>query len=222
MKHIVAIGTVILLGAAIGLPRYACAGSESSNSKPVHQGFYFNADVGLGGSHYNITGPRDNLDVSGAAANVDFRFGYALTRHLVLSLDLNGTATVKNPDTRLNGSKLYYSNDTQYGTAMIGVGLTWYFDNNLFLGGTIGTAQLSVHQNNTDINSDNGFGAQVRFGKEWWVGDDWGLGVVGGLSYASANANSNLTVNSPSGSYTAYFDHAEATTAFIAFTATFN
>lgn len=222
MKGLTFIGTVILLGAAIGLPQYARAGSRPGSSAPVHQGFYFNADVGLGGSQYHITGPQDSLDVNGGAANVDFRFGYALTPHLILSLDLNGTATVKNPDSKLNGSTLYYSSDTQYGTALIGVGVTWYFDNNLFLGGTLGTAQLSSHQNNTDINSDNGFGAQFRVGKEWWVGSDWGLGVVGGLSYASASTNTNLTVNTPSGSYTAYFDHAEATTAFVAFTATFN
>ena len=199
------------------------ARAESIGSgAPVHQGFYFNTDVGLGGSHYNLTGPNDNMDVRGGAANVDTRFGYAVTPHLILSLDLNGTSTGNNPDTTLNGSKIYSSTDYSFSSGMFGAGLTWYFDNNLFLGFTVGTGRASFHINNNDVNSNNGFGTQVRFGKEWWIGDDWGLGVMGGVDYVSADTNTRLTVIEPSGTYTAYFNHADATTLFVAFSATFN
>lgn len=218
-KHL---GMALLFLSAAGIaPMSASAGTEPGGW-PAHSGFYFNTDVAPAAMHVEYSGPHDNMDVRSGGANVDFRFGYALTRNLVLSLDLNGEATVNKPDTTLNGNKLYSSTDYHFASAMVGAGLTWYFDNNLFLGFTVGSGQVTLHYDNTDFNSDNGFATQLRVGKEWWIGHDWGLGVVGGYDYVSANTDTRVNVFGPSGTYTAYFDHADARAFFIGFTATFN
>jgi len=63
----------------------------------------------------------------------------------------------------------------------------------------------------------------VRFGKEWCIGDDYGFGVVGGMDYVTTHNNTRINVIDPYGNiYTAYFDHADAITLFVDFTATFN
>lgn len=188
-----------------------------------HSGFYFNADVGPAGTYYHYSGPNDSLDTHSGGANVDFRFGYALTPHLMLSGDLSGAATQKNPDTTLDGRNVYSSGDLQFSSGMLGVGLTWYFDDNMFAGFTAGVGQVTLQVNNTDWNSNSGFGTQIRVGKEWWVGSEWGLGIVSGLSYVSATTDTNVTVTDSSGNvYAAHFDHVDSTAAFVAFTATFN
>ncbi len=215
-------GTVLLLLAVLGLAPGTASAGTGPGGWPEHSGFYFNTDVGLASIHYEFTGPADKLEVRSGGANLDFRFGYALTRHLVLSLDLNGTATVNKPDTTLNGSALHSNTDYHFASSAVGAGLTWYFDNNLFLGLSAGSGQATFHYYNTDINSDNGFAAQVRVGKEWWLGDDWGLGVVGGFDYLSAGTNMHLDVINSGSVYTAYLDHVDARIFFVGFTATFN
>ena len=219
-RHSVAAFLLIL---GMGLMPLSAIAATTRDGWNTHSGFYFNTDVAPAVSHYDYTGPADELKAHSGGANVDFRFGYALNHHLVLSLDLNGTATVNRPDMTLNGTALHSATDYHFASAMAGAGLTWYFDNDLFLGVTAGSGQATFHYNNTDINSDNGFGAQIRMGKEWWLGDEWGLGVVGGLDYISAGANMHLDVVDSSGNvYTAHLDHVNTRTFFVGFTATFN
>lgn len=214
---------MFVFAASACLASVPALGDSDAGGMPVHHGFYFNTDVGPAATHVTFNGPHDHLGVRSGAANVDFRFGYALTPHFVLSLDLNGMATANKPDTTLNGSSIRYGGDSYYGASMLGVGLSWYSESNICVGFTLGPGRVTQHLGNTDIKSESGFAAQVRVGREWWVGNDWGLGLVGGLGYVSASANVRESVVDPSGAtYTAYFDHAEARTAFIAFSATFN
>ena len=221
MKVHAGVGVLFLLG--LGLAPSSARAGVTPDGWHVHRGFYFNTDAGFAYSHYDFTGPADKVEAHGGGASVDFRFGYALTPNFVLSLDLTGTATVNKPDTTLNGATLRSNTDYHFASASAGAGLTWYFDNDLFLGLTVGSGQATFHYNNTDINSDNGFAAQARMGKEWWLGDDWGLGVVGGVDYVSAGSNMRLHVIDSSGSvYTAYLDHVDTRTFFVGFTATFN
>jgi hypothetical protein len=35
-------------------------------------------------------------------------------------------------------------------------------------------------------SSDTGFALDATVGKEWWVGDNWGLGFAGDFTYLSA------------------------------------
>jgi hypothetical protein len=63
----------------------------------------------------------------------------------------------------------------------IGAGLAYYMPNNLYLSGTLAFAQLSSgDEDNTETRSETDFGPglSLTFGKEWWVSDNWGLGVA--------------------------------------------
>jgi len=58
---------------------------------------------------------------------------------------------------------------------------------NVYVTGAIGLSnvEIAVDGGGSD-SSDTGVGVNVDVGKEWWVGDNWGLGVVGRFWYTHA------------------------------------
>ena len=74
--------------------------------------------------------------------------------------------------------------------SFLGIGLTYYLPINVFLSGSIGLASFNLQDNGDDGNiegsTEEGLGFQVAVGKEWWVSDNWGLGVSAAFTYGSA------------------------------------
>ena len=87
------------------------------------------------------------------------------------------------PDAKLSGvDGQFHGSITMSG---VGGGLTWWvMPANFYFSGTLGVGLLSVEPDvGSSASTDTGFAAQVSLGKEWWVGDSWGLGVAGGFTY---------------------------------------
>jgi hypothetical protein len=91
----------------------------------------------------------------------------------------------------------------EFGTVVVGIGLTHYWmPLNLYLTGSIGLASsfLTLRDDSQmfeeeDFSRDltSGVGAMIMLGKEWWVSDNWGLGVALQAEYTYAeNEDSNL------------------------------
>ena len=61
--------------------------------------------------------------------------------------------------------------------------------NNIYLAGTVAAMQLSLsdaeNSDKTLNESRAGLGFQGLIGKEWWVSEDWGLGVAGEVMAAT-------------------------------------
>jgi hypothetical protein len=53
-----------------------------------------------------------------------------------------------------------------------------------------GTASTTIDSTGT-FESDNGLGAKVMLGKEWWVSENWGLGIGGQVFYANCDRGLN-------------------------------
>ena len=72
---------------------------------------------------------------------------------------------------------------TGYGLGGMGLNVTYYFmPVNVYLSASPSlTFQSSMTRfgGTTSVSSRAGFGAKLSVGKEWWVGDHWGLGVAG-------------------------------------------
>jgi hypothetical protein len=63
--------------------------------------------------------------------------------------------------------------------------VTYYFmPVNLYLSGSAGFGSLEF-DGNISGETDMGLALDLTVGKEWWVGDNWGLGVAGGFGYHS-------------------------------------
>ena len=81
----------------------------------------------------------------------------------------------------INGKKIGEA-DVELTISNIGIGATYYImPTNVYLAGSIALAGGSLKSGRVTIETDTGYGINVAIGKEWWVSDNWGIGVAGQL-----------------------------------------
>jgi hypothetical protein len=153
----------------------------------IHDGFYLRLHLGFGFT--SVTGTDSTgsqLVLSGASGSLGMAIGAALGSNLIIFGNFFGTS-ITDPDVKIDG----VSQGTGKGSATMvgfGVGLAYYVvPSNVYLSAAVGTTQFSVSNSNgaTGYKSDFGIGLQTMLGKEWWISDDWGIGVAGELLLAS-------------------------------------
>lgn len=162
-----------------------------------HDGFYLSMNAGpvFGkitdqlGSGY---APGD-IKFSGNGGIFDFKIGWAVRQNLILHVDLisNGMVGPNVETTDVNGyTKQIKQPDTfSIGEAMYGIGLTHYImPSNIFVSGTLGIGAFSIideKEKSSNGTTDKGFSMQLKFGKEWWISKNWGIGF--GISYGKTS-----------------------------------
>ena len=100
-----------------------------------------------------------------------------------MQLDISA-ASVADPKLKFNGNSVKSTvNDNS--TSNLGLGLTYYFPSNIYVTGAVGTAKTQLKSNGDTFSSDRGFGVNLMVGKEWWVSENWGLGVAGQFLYTN-------------------------------------
>ena len=140
-----------------------------------HLGFYLHLDLGVGYLGTSASDVSAAPSLSGAGLPLSIVIGGAVAEDWILAGDLWG-AGGPSPS---GGS---------WGTSVLsGVGLnvTHYFmPANVFVSLspsftalTVDTGQGFTGQSFVE-QTKTGFGAKLVVGKEWWVGDHWGLGVA--------------------------------------------
>ncbi len=151
----------------------------------THDGFYMRLSFGFGGAASSGAGEK----YSGGSFAFGAAFGGALTQHLILYGEFLLHAI---PDPTRDG---FGSSQTLGGTEVdilgFGPGVAYYFmPLNLYLSGTLLIQQVQLSDTNDSSNSvaltKTGIGCSLMVGKEWWVSDDWGLGVAAQLLLGSA------------------------------------
>jgi len=106
--------------------------------------------------------------------------GYSVTPHLVLYFELLDAGAVDAP-IKVNGAD---TGRPTLATDVIGYGpgVACYFGPNVFVAATLLFAkiELSDSGNNAILDdSKTGLALEALIGKEWWVSDNWGLGMSG-------------------------------------------
>jgi hypothetical protein len=128
-----------------------------------------------------------HLEFAGSGAS----FGVALGKSVRPNLALYGSfsfASAVDPKLKTNG----VDTPTVSGSsdmAMFGVGIAYYLEPaNVFLAATAGVSKVDFQDNQNVVlyESKWGIGGDLLLGKEWWVADEWGIGVSGQLSLAAA------------------------------------
>ena len=71
------------------------------------------------------------------------------------------------------------------GLSGVGLNVTYYTPSNFYFSATPSVTVLNVETDDEDYETDAGFGVRVAIGKEWWVGDEWGLGLNGQFALSS-------------------------------------
>ena len=185
-----------------------------------HDGFYLSLNGGLALGTITLDATNGNykkMEVSGGGYQYDLKIGYVLSEEasLILSFDILENI-IPSPIVTFDGVSPSSGTMLYAGDAIVGFGLTKYFmPANIFINVMVGEGMFSVNISNKVYSSQKGLGYQLKCGKEWWVLDNWGIGVAAGVGYLSANDN-------PDASNPSYSEKYSTTTFFVVFNSTFN
>jgi hypothetical protein len=181
----------------------------------THDGFYLALQLGPGYSAMSASAGGTEISVRGGGFGFSLALGGAVAPNLILFGQLIADSSV-NPEVNVTG----FGSATADGSATVsgvGGGVAFYImPANVYLAGSVLATRLSLSdQNGDDVGeSDVGFGANFSVGKEWWVSDNWGLGLGAQLMIARMKDKEQI----PSGSTPVWTSVGFA----IAFSATFN
>lgn len=154
-----------------------------SAASQTHDGFFIRLAPGLGVSSFSEKLGGDKIELDGMSGLFNFAIGGAIAENLILQLDIS-SLNISDPDVTFNGQD-QGSLDGDSSTSLVGVGLTYYFPSNFYLTGAVGVAKSKIETNGQTGETDSGYGINLMVGKEWWVSENWGLGVAGQLLYTS-------------------------------------
>ncbi len=147
-------------------------------------GFFMRLSGGGGSASTKITYQGQELKMDGAAGDVNLAFGAIVSPNLAIHGTLWGWL-VSDPTVSAAGFT-GTANNVDLSMSAIGGGLTYYFmPVNIYLSGSIGVGKLTIDGYGFSGSTDAGFVADLTLGKEWWVGNNWGLGVAVGGGFHS-------------------------------------
>jgi hypothetical protein len=152
----------------------------------THDGAYIRLHLGFGYTSMWTNTAGTSWKISGDSAAIGLAVGGAITENLIIYGALSGT-TISNPDVSFGG----VSGGTGNGDADsfgFGGGVAYYIQpTNLYVAGTLlaNQLQLSDSGGKATNETDFGFGIEGLIGKEWWVSENWGLGIAGRAHFAS-------------------------------------
>ncbi|MFZ2950163.1 MAG: hypothetical protein WA003_11810 [Desulfuromonadaceae bacterium] len=149
----------------------------------VHDGFFLRIAPGFGWNTTSSDTGGIERELSGVSGMFNVAIGGAVAQDLILHLDVSGVGT-SDPEEKINGTERS-SNVSSSSTSLAALGMTYYFPSNVYVTGAVGIAKSRNKSGGIKDTTDNGFGVNVMVGKEWWVSDNWGIGVAGQFLYTN-------------------------------------
>jgi hypothetical protein len=169
----------VLFAVLLILSQTVLAGPRSHD-----EGFFLRLSAGGGPASTKLESGGEKVELSGSAADVNFAIGAIVSPNLAVHGTLFGWL-ISDPDVEITGLGSEQAN-ADVDLSGFGAGLTYYFmPANVYVSGTIGAGTLSIDGVGGNYESDTGILFDLTVGKEWWVGNRWGLGVAGGFGYHS-------------------------------------
>jgi len=178
-------------------PPYAYAPPPPDPTVHNHDGFYMR--LSIGGGYLSDSVSLDpallgDMSISGGAVVLDFLLGGTPAPGLVLGGGILG-ASVPNPKVEIGD--VSGSSDSTVTLSMLGGFADWYPSprDGFHLQGFVGFSTIGAQDSsgNTSTNNPVGIGLALAVGQEWWVGEQWSIGVLGRLMYANMSVSeSNL------------------------------
>ncbi len=164
-----------------------------------HDGFYLR--LALGGGYTSMSASYQGSDgtISGGAMALGVAIGGAVSRNLIIYGEFS-LSTIGSPEME-SGGESTTRDDLDVSVAGFGPGMAYYVEPlNLYFSGTLLFERLSMKyddDSDSEANSDMGVGGTLAVGKEWWVSDNWGLGLAGQVHMGSVkDGDTRWTVTS--------------------------
>jgi hypothetical protein len=173
--------------APAAVPHPAAAAPQPKPGAHTHDGFFLQLNGALGGLWSSAKQSTGDITASGAMAATSVTVGGAVARNLVLGAQAWEVAGVA-PDVDANGQTTDRSTNSVLALFALGVNLTYYFmPANVFVSATPSFGRLFLARELRAHDTELGFALRLAAGKEWWVSDNWGLGLAVEYAYG-ANA----------------------------------
>lgn len=197
-------------------------GTAIAHSAPqTHDGFFMSFALGLShqGFNYNYSKIDAELESSGDAANYQIKLGGRIADNLLLHFTLIDEVSQSIIEPTYN-EELYSEEfpetygDNNINLLIMGFGSTYYFPLNIFLTASLGISTFELQGKHSDpstilSSSKLGFAFQISAGREWWVSENWALGLSLNFIHSSAKDKGNsgdMSSNSISISLTATYN----------------
>jgi hypothetical protein len=146
-----------------------------------HEGFFLRLQLGGGYLRGRTEYLDENLDVKGGAGAFQLALGGNLSPGLIIFGELFGQAIVE-PTLEYAGEETE-AEDATASIGGIGIGLAYYLPANVYFSGTLAVSQLRWTEDTGDVERESeteiGPALLAQIGKEWWVSDNWGIGLAG-------------------------------------------
>jgi hypothetical protein len=152
----------------------------------THKGFFLRLHAGAGYGHMGGTDSfGDEVAFVGGGGTFGIAAGGTVAPNFVIFGNLFGMF-LSDPNYEFNGVP---QNGTSGTTTIggIGPGAAYFFQPiNLYISATIAATFFQAQDaDGTNVyESDTGYGAQLMVGKEWWISQNWGIGLAGELIQA--------------------------------------
>ncbi len=146
----------------------------------THDGFYFNFILGGGydQSSWNVNAGND-VKYSGTAYMFKGKIGGTPVENFII-YGVVGLYDMEGPKVTI-GSQSQTVSDLYLVNAEFGGGFCYYFmPSNVYLAADLTASQLTIGNDATETgnSSDTGWGLTLTLGKEWWVSENWGMGLA--------------------------------------------
>jgi hypothetical protein len=166
--------------AALLLTTLPCASLAQQDQTPAqvestahrHLGFFFRADIGAGYVHNSGNGSGLQPPVSALSIPIGLAVGGAVAEDWILAGEIWGIAGPENVNPPGKGLLVY-----GYALAIV----HYFMPANVYVSIAPGVSRLMFVTADVGVSSDWGPGGKLAIGKEWWVGDHWGLGIAAEL-----------------------------------------
>jgi len=175
-------------------PGYGAAQDESVH---FHDGFYFRFGLGIGSLHVNTTPDEGEGEIitTGTGGAVEIALGGTPTPGFVLGGAISGMS-VSEPDMEMKlGGESYKdtAKDETWTQSSIGLFADYYFDpeGGFHAQGLLALGVLAVDDTSeadADVSATGPLFA-LGLGYEGWIAEQWGIGVLGRLTYASLKSD---------------------------------
>lgn len=151
-----------------------------------HEGFFLRLGIGLGYLNMRTEFLDEDLDIKGPAGHLQVALGGNLSPNLILFGQLFVNA-INEPTVEFNGEE-EDAEDLTASIGAVGIGMAYYLPSNVYFSGTLAASQLRLEEDSNEENdaeSEVGPAFMAQIGKEWWVSDNWGLGLAGQVLVSS-------------------------------------
>lgn len=151
-----------------------------------HDGFFLRILNGFG---YWLVVEKDytggDREFEGFAGVLRLQVGHEIADNLVLFGEY-GVFTMEKPDMNWQGETVSEA-DAEVAIVELGVGLTYYFmPINIYLSGSLTLSGNSIDLKGEEAETGGGLGGYFAVGKEWWISENWGIGVALFAYYGTA------------------------------------